>query len=303
MATDSLIDIRQLSKRYGRSSSLALDRLSLQVAAGEVYGFLGANGAGKTTTIRTLMGFIRPTGGSATIAGNDIVADSVAIKSRVGYLAGEIALYDRLTGQQFLDYMAKLQPPKDPALHRALVKRFAAQTHRPLGELSKGNRQKFGIIQAFMHEPDILVLDEPTSGLDPLMQDEFYAIVKEASQRGAAIFVSSHNFAEVERMCSKVGFIRGGKLVAEQSLAELANQAAHTFSLTFGDKAPMHELNKLDGASITSHDDHHVTVSVQGELSPLFGVLAHHHVTRLHQQDVNLEEEFLQFYRKDEHDK
>lgn len=150
-----------------------------------------------------------------------------------------------------------------------------------------------------MHEPDVLILDEPTSGLDPLMQEAFYKLVRDSCQRGAVVFASSHNFAEVQRMCDRVGFIREGKLVAEQTLADLINKASHTFKLTFRDEAPATELKRLPHTHVTAHDDHHMTISLQGELTPLFALLARHHVTRLEQQEVNLEEEFLKFYRKD----
>jgi ABC-2 type transport system ATP-binding protein len=295
---DAII-IKKLRKRYKHGDKLALNKVSLHVRAGEVYGFLGANGAGKSTTIRTLLNFIQPTGGSATILGFDIVRDSVEVKRRVGYLAGEVALYDKMTGEQFLAYMAALQPPKHREYLNELVHMFDAELHKPLETLSKGNRQKIGIIQAFMHEPDVLILDEPTSGLDPLMQEAFYKLVRQNCERGASVFVSSHNFAEVQRMCTKVGFIREGKLIAEQTLADLAAKAAHTFTLTFKDEAPLAALQRLKDASITTHDEHHITITVQGELTPLFTVLAAHHVTRLEQQEVNLEEEFLRFYRKD----
>jgi ABC-type multidrug transport system ATPase subunit len=297
--TDAIV-LDKLSKRYAHTDKLALNAVSLTVHSGEVYGFLGANGAGKSTTIRTLLNFIQPTSGHATILGRDIVRDSVEVKRHVGYLAGEIALYTKMTGKQFLAYMAELQPPKRRNYMNELVHLLDADLHKPLETLSKGNRQKIGLIQACMHEPEVLILDEPTSGLDPLMQEAFYKLVRENCGRGAAVFVSSHNFAEVQRMCDRVGFIREGKLVSEQSLAELANQAAHTFSLTFRDKAPLADLKRLAHAGVTTHDEHHVTISVQGELSPLFGVLAKHHVTRLEQQEVNLEEQFLRFYRKDE---
>jgi ABC-2 type transport system ATP-binding protein len=148
-----------------------------------------------------------------------------------------------------------------------------------------------------MHEPDVLVLDEPTSGLDPLMQEEFFRLVRESKERGSAVFVSSHNFSEVQRMCDRIGFIRSGRLVAEQTLAELSNKAAHTFTLTFADRAPLGELRKLAHAHLTVHDDHHLTISLEGELTPLLQVLARHHVTRLEQQEVNLEEEFMRFYK------
>jgi ABC-2 type transport system ATP-binding protein len=275
------------------------DAIVLKVSRGEVYGFLGANGAGKSTTIRTLLNFIQPSGGSATVLGQDIVRDSVRLKRHVGYLAGEVALYHKMTGKQFLDFMAELQPLKRKDYLAELVRRFDADLKKPLETLSKGNRQKIGLIQAFMHEPDVLILDEPTSGLDPLMQEEFFKLVREARDRNASVFVSSHNFTEVQRMCDRVGFIREGKLVAEQTLADLADKASHTFKLTFRDDAPVNELKKIKSASVSAHDEHHITVSMQGELTPLFALLAQHHVTRMEQQEVNLEQQFLHFYQKE----
>lgn len=294
---DTVIHTAGLSKKYGNFRALA--PLNLEVKKGEVYGYLGANGAGKSTTIRTLLNFVQPTGGSATILGKDIVRDSVEVKRHVGYLAGEIALPQKITGAQFLDYMASLQPAKNEGYLAELAKRFDAQLNKPLETLSKGNRQKIGLLQAFMHEPEVLILDEPTSGLDPLMQEEFFKLVREIKERGAAVFVSSHNFTEVERMCDRIGFIREGKLVAEQTLADLANKASHTFTLTFADTAPLEALRHLPRADVSAHDEHHLTVSLEGELTPLFALLAKHHVTRLEQQEVNLEQEFLHLYQKE----
>jgi len=294
---DASIAIDKLTKRYGRAAAPALSNLTIQIGKGEVYGFLGANGAGKSTAIRTLLNFIQPTSGSATIMGYDIVRQSMEVKQHVGYLAGEIALYSRMTGKEFLAYMAELQPLKSKSYSAELIKRFEADTSKPLGALSKGNRQKFGLIQAAQHEPDVLILDEPTSGLDPLMQEEFFHLIRESRERGASVFVSSHNFTEVQRMCDRVGFIRAGELVAEQTLASLAATAAHTFTLTFADRAPTAELRRLPHVHVTAHDEHLLTISIEGELTPLFRLLASHHVTRLEQQEVNLEEEFMRFYK------
>jgi ABC-2 type transport system ATP-binding protein len=299
MDTAALITLRDLTKRYAGSRIDALHRVSLNVHAGEVYGFLGANGAGKSTTIRTLLNFIRPTGGSAAIMGKDIVRDSVTVKRHVGYLSGDVALYDKMTGRQFVDYLAALQPLKHAGYPAELVKRFEIDLHKPLGALSKGNRQKAGLLQAFMHEPEVLILDEPTSGLDPLMQEEFFRLIRECKQRGAAVFLSSHNIAEVQRICDRIGFIRAGKLVAEQTLADLASKAAHTFRLTFLDDAPLADLRKLPHSHVTALDSHNLTIALEGDLQPLFAVLARHRVARLEQQEINLEEEFLKFYKKE----
>lgn len=292
------IEINKLSKRYPGTKVYSLTELSLSVQPGEVYGFLGANGAGKSTTIRTLLNFIQPTGGYATILGKDVVKDSVAIKRHVGYLAGDVALYRNMTGAQFLKYMGALQPAKDPKYVRELVRAFEADAGKPLQNLSKGNRQKFGLIQAFMHEPEVLVLDEPTSGLDPLMQEVFFKLVREARTRGASIFVSSHNLSEVQRMCDRVGFIRAGKLVAEQSIAELTATAAQTFDVTFASPAPLEHLQRLRG-KVKVLTPHRITIHIQGDLAPFLQLLGRSQVTRLDKPEVNLEEEFLQFYRQE----
>lgn len=298
-STPPVIDIKGLSKQYAGSKSLALDKVSLQVRAGEVYGFLGPNGAGKSTTIRCLLNFIQPSGGSASILGKDMVRDSVAIKSSIGYLAGDVALYNKMTGRQFLDYMVALQPLKHPGFLTALIREFRAELNRPLDLLSKGNRQKLGVIQAFMHEPEILVLDEPTSGLDPLMQEVFYRLIANAKAHGASVFVSSHNLPEVQRMCDRIGFIRDGKLVTEKTLADLAKTAAHTFDLTFVKDPPVAELKRLARAQVAlNHDPKHVTVVIQGDLAPLFSVLSRHKLQHFNQREVSLEAEFLRLYKK-----
>ncbi len=293
----AVIDCKKLSKRYGLAPEYALKDLDLQVAAGEVYGFLGPNGAGKSTTIRTLMNFIQPSGGSANIMGLDIVEDSVAIKRQVGYMSGEVALYRRLTGRQFLDYMAELQPVKSPDYRRRTMERFKVELDKPIESLSKGNRQKLGLVQALQHDPDVLILDEPTSGLDPLMQAVFYEVVEEVKARGVAVFLSSHDLAEVRKMCDRIGFIRDGQLVSEQTIADLQVSAAHNFEIAFKDAPPLAELKKLPGAEARPLGKHAVSLQLKGDLKPLFVLLAKHQVTALDKPELNLEDEFLQFYK------
>jgi ABC-2 type transport system ATP-binding protein len=298
MATTA-INCQKLSKRYGHGSTYALKDLTLQVQPGEVYGFLGPNGAGKSTAIRTLLNFIQPSGGQASILDLDIVKDSVAIKSKTGYLAGEVALYPRMTGEQFLSYMADLQPLKHPAYLQELIKTFGAELDKPIENLSKGNRQKLGVIQAFMHEPEVLVLDEPTSGLDPLMQAAFYETVETAKLRGAAIFLSSHDLTEVRKMCDRIGFIKDGEMVAEKTIADLLESAAHSFDITFNSEAPFGELKGLKNAIVTKVNEKIANVRIQGELTPLLKVLAHHNVIAMDKHEVNLEEDFLSLYEKE----
>lgn len=287
-----------LSKRYSSSGSFALKDLNISIMPGEVYGFLGPNGAGKSTTIRLLMNFIQPTEGTATIFGKDIVSDSVAIKQSVGYLAGEVALYPKMTGRELLDYMAALQPPRTKGYIKELAGRFQANLDVKIRDLSKGNRQKIGLLQAFMSRPKALILDEPTSGLDPLMQEEFFILLKEVTKDGGSVFFSSHNLAEVQRVCDRIGFIREGELISEQNIAEVAEAAARTFNITFIDKVPKAELSAVKGAKVAASGHQQLTVSLRGDLSPMFKVLARHKVASINQQEINLEEEFLRFYKR-----
>jgi ABC-2 type transport system ATP-binding protein len=298
MADTAAITVNNLGKRYGHSEKMALKGLDLEVRPGEVYGFLGPNGAGKSTTIRLLMNFIQPSRGGGHILGMDIVDDAVEIKRSVGYLAGEIALYPKLTGRQLLDYMADLYPPKHRKYIAGLAERFQANLDVKIRDLSKGNRQKIGLLQAFMHRPKVLILDEPTSGLDPLMQEEFFSLLKEVTSEGGSVFFSSHNLAEVQRICDRIGFIREGELINEQNIAEVAEAAARTFDITFVGKVPKAELSAIKGAKVVSAGHQQVTISLRGELSPLFKVLAKHKVAGINQQEINLEEEFLRFYKK-----
>lgn len=276
----------------------ALRDLTLHVQPGEVYGFLGPNGAGKSTTIRTLMNFIQPTGGSATVLGHDIVKDAVKIKRAVGYLAGDGALYAKMTGRQYLDYLGELQPPVSRAYEQELTKRLRTTLDKPLGALSRGNRQKISIVQAFMHQPKLLILDEPSSGLDPLMQEVFYELISEARARGSAIFMSSHILGEVQKVCDRVGIIRDGELVAERNIADMAKEAAQTFDLVFKEKVPLAALRKLPCVQhVVENGPQSVTLHARGELTPLFALLARHTVTHIDTRTLDLEEAFRHYYQ------
>jgi beta-exotoxin I transport system ATP-binding protein len=290
------IACKALSKRYKGTDVYALKDLDLEIRPGEVYGFLGPNGAGKSTTIRTLMNFIQPTSGSAAILGMDIVGDSVKIKRSVGYLSSDMSMYAKMTGHQFLDYMSELQPGTGSEYRRELAERFKPELDKRLGDLSRGNKQKVGIVQAFMHKPDVLIMDEPSSGLDPLMQEAFYDLVKESAARGATVFMSSHIMSEVQRVCDRVGIIREGKLVVERDIREMVKEAAHTFDITFAGKPPVSKLKSVQGVTVSRHDDHAVRVHIHGELSPLLAELGKSDVTRLDARQLDLEEMFMRFY-------
>ena len=209
-----------LTKHYG--SVAAVNDLDLRVEPGQVFGFLGPNGAGKSTTIRMLLALQRPTTGRATLLGLDAGADSAEIHRRTGYLPGDLELFPRLTGRQHIAWFARARAVVDHSLADQLVDRFQVVDDRPVRELSKGNRQKIGLVLAFMHRPELLVLDEPTSGLDPLMQHEFEALLRETAADGRTVFLSSHELDEVQRSAHRIGIIKEGRLVAEDTVRACA---------------------------------------------------------------------------------
>lgn len=296
------IIIKGLSKRYPGSEKLALDNLSLDVYPGEVYGFLGPNGAGKSTTIRLLMNYLQPTSGEATILEKNIVSDSVAIKKTVGYLAGDFPVYPKMTGSQYLEYTSSLQGVNGPAYDKNLAKRLGAELDKKLGDLSRGNRQKIGILQAFQHKPEILILDEPTTGLDPLMQEVFVELIAEAKARKATVFISSHIISEIQKVCDRIGIIKEGRLVTEKSIAELVDRAAQIFDIVFLDKAPVPRLKKIPGLKVVSYKGNHAAIQMQGKLAPLFAVLAEYEVTKIDARNLDLEEIFMKFYTQGENE-
>lgn len=288
-----------LSKHYAKGDDFALRKLNITIMPGEVYGYLGPNGAGKSTTIRLLMNFIQPTEGHAQIRGLDVVNDSVEIKRSIGYLPGEFAFYPNLTGRQFLTYMTDLQPPKRKNFVNELARLFDVPLNRRLGDLSKGNRQKIAVIQALAAEPDIMVLDEPTGGLDPLMQEVFYEQVRLAKKRGATIFFSSHDLSEVQKICDRVGFIRHGELIAEQTIGELSKNTVQTYHISFAGNSPLSDLRRLRSVKVTANTPRHVTVQIKGDLRPLFSLLSKCQVNAIDRQEADLEAEFLHYYKGD----
>ncbi|HEX5447684.1 MAG TPA: ABC transporter ATP-binding protein [Candidatus Saccharimonadales bacterium] len=298
-ATKPAIETFGLGKRYAKGDDFALSKLNITIMPGEIYGYLGPNGAGKSTTIRLLMNFIQPTEGHAQILGLDVVGDSVQIRRNIGYLPGEFAFYPNMSGRQFLAYMADLQPPKHKNYAAQLARLFDVPLGRRLGALSKGNRQKIAVIQALSAEPDILILDEPTSGLDPLMQEVFYEQIRSAKARGATVFLSSHDLSEVQKICDKAGFIRSGRLIAEQTISELSKNAVQTYHISFDGESPLPDLRRLRGAKVSANTPRHVTVKIKGDLRPLFSLLSKCRVNAIDRQEINLEEEFLRYYKGD----
>jgi ABC-2 type transport system ATP-binding protein len=264
-APGKAVMVRGLTKRFGKLAAVA--ELDLDVAPGEVVGFLGPNGAGKTTTIRALMGFIRPSGGSCTVLGRSLAAD-VTVRSQVGYLPGDFRIDPTMTATDLFSWFARIRGGVDKRRLADLVERLQLEPDRPFGALSKGNRQKVGLVQAFMGDPQVLILDEPTSGLDPLIQLEFLRLVQESAARGAAVLFSSHVLPVVERVAGRVVIIRSGRLVSSGPVRELLDRARHRLELRFA--APV-QTGLFDGvlgvAEVTIQGDTAV-VAIDGPVGP-----------------------------------
>jgi ABC-2 type transport system ATP-binding protein len=297
MSDDPVLVTSGLTKDYG--SGRGLFGLDLEVRRGEVFGFLGPNGAGKSTTMRLLLDLIRPTSGSAQILGRDTVEDSVEIRRRVGFLPGDLAMYPKLTGRVVLDYLAKLRGGVDPRVRDSLVERFHADLDRPIRQLSTGNRQKLGLVQAFMHEPELLVLDEPIAGLDPLVQQSFHALLLEVSAEGRTVFLSSHTLSEVERVTQRLAILREGKLVVVDSLENLRKVAVQRLELEFGDHVDPDEFRSLPGVKDVQANGQLVTIAFEGSADAVVKAAAAHDVLAVRPREDDLEDIFLRYYRGD----
>jgi ABC-2 type transport system ATP-binding protein len=292
----SAIRTSTLSKDYGLGRGLF--ELDLDVAPQEVFGYLGPNGSGKTTTIRLLMGMIRPTGGAAYVFGLDCRRDSVAVKRKVGYLPGDLPQFGSLRGKEVVAYIGGMRGGADPATVRSIAERFDLDLNRRFREYSSGNKRKLGILLAFMHKPELLILDEPTSGLDPLNQQEFYELLREARDRGATVFLSSHILSEVEHVCDRVGILRAGKLVRVAQLEDLHHIRAHQVEVEFapGTSVPEDAIRSAAGVEDVTVDGQRVRCTVRGSFGPLFDAIHDAKVTDLVSTEPSLEEMFLSYY-------
>ena len=291
-----VIHTEKLTKSYG--SHRGIIEVDLDIAEGEAFGFLGPNGAGKTTMIRTLLDHIRPTSGRAEIFGIETTVDPVAIHKRLGYLPGEFALYDKLTGGQTLDYFANLRGGVDKAYQADLIARLDVDPSRKFREYSKGNKQKIGLIIALQHRPDLLLLDEPTSGLDPLIQQEFYAVIREAKAEGRTVFLSSHILSEVEKTCDRVAIIRDGRLVRVDRTTALRDLAHHTVELVFTGPVPASEFESLPGVTDVTAEDHVLRMRVSGNIAAVVQTAARYELADFVSREPSLEETFLAEYGK-----
>jgi ABC-2 type transport system ATP-binding protein len=292
------IRTEKLTKTYGRKGR-GIREVDLAVEEGEVFGFLGPNGAGKTTTVRTLLGFLRPTGGRGEVFGLDIRKDSVEIRARVGNLPGEFALEDRMTGEGLLGFFARLRGVKDLGYARELSERLGAELHRPMRRLSRGNKQKIGLVQAMFHRPPLLILDEPTGGLDPLVQEEFLEIIREVRAEGRTVFFSSHNLAEVERVCDRVGIIRGGRLAAVETTETLVDKSFRHVVLTFAEEVDPKPFEALRGVRNLESEGKRISFTLYDDLDEIVKLAARHRLVNLEYERPSLEEVFLTYYERE----
>ncbi len=289
----NMIEIHHVTKDYGNNKGIF--DVNLSVKEGEVFGFLGPNGAGKTTTIRNLMGFIRPDHGSCSIMRMDCFKDAPSIQEKLGYLAGEIAFLEDMSGKKLLDFIADMKGIKDRTRIKELMERFELDPRGKVKKMSKGMKQKVGIICAFMGNPDILILDEPTSGLDPLMQNRFIELILEEKKKGKTIFMSSHIFEEIEKTCDRAAIIREGRIIAIENIEELKNKKSKKYILTFPNSEIANTFT-LQGFKILKRKGSEVMVSVGKNVSDFIKQIAKYPIEDMNIQTQTLEEIFLHFY-------
>ncbi|NLE19515.1 MAG: ABC transporter ATP-binding protein [Clostridiales bacterium] len=287
------IVLDRLTKRFGENKGVF--GLSFEVGSGEAFGFIGPNGAGKTTAIRHLMGFLNPDAGTCQIRGMDCRTQAASIHRDLGYVPGEIGFFDEMRGEEYLRFCERIRKGSFARRKRDLLERFELDASGRIKKMSKGMKQKLGLISAFLHDPGVLVLDEPTSGLDPLMQARFVELVREEKKRGKTLLISSHSFEEIEKTCGRVGILKEGRLVAVRSSEELDAARRRVFSLTFASERAA-EAFEAEGFETVLRSGRRLDVAVTGELAPFLAALPRHPVTGLDAPRQTLEEAFMRFY-------
>ncbi len=298
------ISLRGLTKMYGKARGI-LD-VSFDVGEGELFGFIGPNGAGKSTTIRTLLGLIHPTAGSATVFGKDIVTHGTEIRREIGYLPSEVFYYEDMRVMDLLQYSAKFYGKRCDTRMQALCNTLELDPKRKITDLSFGNRKKVGIVQGLLHEPKLIILDEPTSGLDPLMQHAFFDLIAQENRRGATVLFSSHILSEVQRLCHRVAIIKEGRVIRLETMEQLRRSNTKRVRVelaTEGDLQRMTtDLNQRMGSDISGHEGEGGTLSflLRGDLNPLLGLLSAYNIANLEITEPDLEEIFLHYYEKEQ---
>lgn len=293
MPEDAVIEIDNLTKHYG--DVVGVQDLSLTVRKGEIMGFLGPNGAGKTTTIRSCLDLLSITSGQVRIFGMDSHREAVAIRQRTGYLPGDFGLLPGITVESYLRHLLALSNRRQADKMHSLAKRLDLDLSRKTHELSKGNKQKVGIIQALMADQELVIMDEPTSGLDPLMQQEVYRILREEQEEGKTIFMSSHILAEVEQVCHRVAIIRNGRLEVVEDIAALQEKTGKVLEVEFRDQVNLKEFD-LPGVSNLHRDDGKIVLTVHENLDHIIKTVSSHKVLNMKLYTYSLEHLFLKYY-------
>lgn len=296
MNSSPVIQIEDVSKTYGPVQ--ALSHLDLAVSSGEIFGFLGPNGAGKTTTIRLLTGFLKPASGRMAVFGLDAWHDTVAVKGRLGFLPDISALYEGMTGEELLGYLGKLQSGTSPTRRQELCDRLElsqSALRRKIKGYSHGMKRKLAIVQAMQHDPDLLIMDEPTQGLDPLIQQAFFALLRESQARGSTVFFSSHILSEVEQLCQRVGIIRQGTLVAVEDVRELQRNKVRTMEVEFRGTPP--DSLQVPEVEVLSHNGPRWRLAIRGDINPVLRALSQYDLEDLVFAQAHLEDIFLDYYR------
>ena len=291
----NIVVIKNLSKYFGKLH--AVDGISFEVKKGETFGFLGPNGAGKSTTIRCLMGFNKPTNGSISVFGHDMSTNSTVAKQQIGYLPGNVKLYDNWTGWDHIHFFESVRGKSGNV--DSLIDRFDFDPNAKFRHLSSGNKQKLGLILALMHEPKLLVMDEPTVGLDPLLQYEIHKVLMEMHNHGTTILISSHNLPEVERLCDRVAIIKEGKIVAVESIKALGQKKIHKIEVRLGDKFKMSEF-EMDGVDKVETVADRLLITASGDLNPLLQKFSKHKILDIEITHASLEDIFMKFYERSE---
>jgi ABC-2 type transport system ATP-binding protein len=289
------VAIQGLTKTY-RGGARGVAGLDLLVERGEIFGLLGPNGAGKSTLIRIMLDLIRPTSGRVSLLGCDVRATGPALRARVGYLPGDLRLHPRMTAAEHVRLAARVRRLPGGGDAPAIAERLGLDTGRPVGALSRGNRQKAGLVLAFMHRPEVLVLDEPTSGLDPLVQQSFAEMCREAADRGATVFLSSHVLPEVQRLADRVAIIRGGRLELTGSVEDLRARAGQRVEVTFAGPPPAGALDGVARVRVLDGHGHTLRLAVDGSFDSLLKRLARFDVVHLDSREADLEDVFLERY-------
>jgi len=299
--TEPVVLTEDLTKFYGKH--LGLDGLDLEVRSGEVFGFIGPNGAGKTTTIRLLLDLIRPTRGRLRVLGQDPRSGGATLRRRLSYLPGELPLDGRQSARELLTFLGNLRGGVAQEQIDRLAERLKLDLSRPIRGLSKGNKQKVGLVQAFMGDPALLILDEPSSGLDPLLQQEFLAMVREVRASGRTVFMSSHVLAEVEHVADRVGILRAGRLVAVEDIEVLRQRFVRRVEIRFGAPVPAAAFQRLPGVRDVAVDGELLRCVVEGSADALVKAAAQFPVVSLLSHEPDLEEIFLTYYQSKEGDR